>query len=83
MIYGIYSIKDRKANFGIPFPEINDALAMRKFHNALLQENTEMFNFGSDFELYKIGEFDDITGLVKSIDKVFLYGGKDHVEDAV
>lgn len=77
MKFGMYCVKDRKAAFGQPFHEINDAVAMRRFHNSCLQADSEMKNFGSDFELYRIGTYETDTGVLTPEEKVLLFVGKD------
>jgi hypothetical protein len=58
-----YSIKDAKANtFGTPYFAINDQVAVRSFQQAASDPNTTINKNPEDFNLYRIGSFDDASG---------------------
>ena len=56
----VYDLKSQL--FGNPFTCINTAMALRSFSQAGRQHTTEICNFPSDFILYHIADFDDVTG---------------------
>lgn len=62
MIYPIYCVRDNKVGFQPQMlVEQNDASAMRGFKYAVNAEG--LMNYSpSDFDLYKIGEFDTEKG---------------------
>lgn len=79
MKYPIYTIRDVKVGFDTQFlPQISDDAAQRAFAMAINNPGT-MLNFQpSDFELYKIGEFDTETGRIESVPvPEFICGGVD------
>lgn len=60
-----YSVFDRKANiYNTPFHCPTDVHAMRTFSMQVNDANTaNMLNFApEDFQLYRVGRFDDHTG---------------------
>lgn len=57
MIYNIYSLRDRLTGYKGPVLKANDEAAKREFK--MLVEKDPM---GQDYELYKIGTFNDETG---------------------
>lgn len=59
-----YSIKDTKqGNYATMFPMVNDDLAKRNFLLSIAGAgDTPLSMFPADFELYKIGEFDEQIG---------------------
>lgn len=69
MIYGIYVIRDIKTSFLTPTIDYNDAAALRNFRMAFSNENSIIGFQPSDFELYKIGTFDNETGNIVSFPK--------------
>lgn len=63
-ILSIYGIKDNKTPAFIQhFFELSDAGATRVCAN-LLRGDTQLSMFAEDFELYKLGEIDQNTGIV-------------------
>lgn len=65
MLYNAYSMKDTKSGtFGIPFFKINDNLAQRDFITLMKQADGVMKQFPADFELWKVGTFDDQVGVM-------------------
>ena len=61
MIYGVYAMRDRVADYYTSFNlDMNDQSAIRNFQLAMADDS---FKFRpSDFELCKLGTFDNITG---------------------
>lgn len=77
MISGVYALKDVKVGFWKPFTQPNDAVAKREFDN-LVNGSADTFivqNY-QDLELYKIGSYDDETGVLTS-DVQYLLKGVD------
>lgn len=67
MKYPVYSIRDTRANnFGFPQVDINDDTAERNFGYAMNGEGVMNFR-PQDYDLYKIGEFDTLTGVFEPI----------------
>ena len=63
----LYCIKDVKvAAFTSPFTMPGDVQAMRYFHEIAVDEKTTIFKYPSDFELHRLGSFDDSTGELHS-----------------
>lgn len=68
-----YTIKDAKSNtYGVPFFSVNDGTASRSFTQAAQDENTTISQFPEDYSLYKLGEFDDQSGEIKSNAPTFI-----------
>lgn len=75
MIFGIYGLWDRKAHrYLSTFTETNDDTAKRNFDTIRKDNNTLFGKFPEDFELYRLGNFDDNTGIT-SIENTYLSGG--------
>lgn len=61
----VYSIKDTKGAFSEPFVSINDATASRDVRTLVnVQKGSQYALYPEDFELWYIGEFDEVTGLI-------------------
>lgn len=68
MITNLYSVLDLKSKaFGTPFTAVNDEVAMRTLGNIVNNDKTHEFHLNSeDFQLFKIGKFDNSEGSVES-----------------
>lgn len=65
----IFAIYDNQAEtFGRPFFMLTEGLAIRGFVEAASDPQTDFAKFPSDFILYEIGDYDENTGLIESID---------------
>ena len=65
MILGIYAIKDRAADaFGRPFFCPTDGVAIRSFMDEVGRQDPEnqLFQHPDDFDLYRLGSYDDSDG---------------------
>lgn len=64
----LYTIKDCKSqSFQGMYPCPNDALAIRSFSSQnVKQQFPTIAEFPGDFQLFKVGEFDDVTGELKA-----------------
>lgn len=71
----VYAIKDTKVGFWKPFIQPNEAVAVRDFAN-MVNNSDDRFvrDCYSDLELYRLGYFDDITGVITS-DVKFVVSG--------
>lgn len=59
----VYSIKDVKGAFGAPFIALNDQLAVRNVKTIVNGQKGSDWNlYSEDFELWCIGDFDEVTG---------------------
>lgn len=76
MKLGLYSIRDLKSNFAPPITISNNEVAKRWFGTRVNEDITMKFE-PSDFDLYKVGEFDTETGEVMPIQKELLCNGKE------
>ncbi len=63
----IYSIFDSKAEaYHSPIHATNDAVATRMFSNAVNDESHEFNRHSEDYVLFRVGTFDQASGLVVS-----------------
>lgn len=59
----VYCVKDTKGGFVSPICYPNDEIARRAFTTVFFNKSDEMMiNFPADYELWKVGEFNDRTG---------------------
>lgn len=80
MKYPVYSIRDVKVGFDPTFlVQSNDDAAVRAFEVAINNPGNSVMNYRpSDFELYKIGDFEVETGQFESCPVAqFIIGGVD------
>lgn len=67
MILSIYSIKDVKVDAFMPlFVMQSDVMAFRAFHQLVSDDKTQVSKYPADFALYRLGTFNDATGVVLS-----------------
>lgn len=64
MTYGIYSYRDKINGFGMPMIDTNEPSAVRGFSYAVNGKFDLMTFKPSDFDLYRIGQFDVETGVI-------------------
>jgi len=63
MTQKIFAIRDTKAGFyGQPFNQLSFAEAERVLIKLTQDKQTNVGQFPEDFDLYHLGEFDNITG---------------------
>lgn len=65
MMLNVYSIRDVRYGFLAPTVEQNDYIAARNFANAIMETHGVLFTHASDFQLFRIGEFDTDNGVLK------------------
>lgn len=68
MKYAIYSYRDVKAGFGSPMCDISDETAIRGFSYAVNNRDGIMNFSPKDFDLYKIGTFDTVKGVITPLE---------------
>ena len=80
MINKIYAIKDTKIGFTAPFVMQNDAVAVRMFQG-MAQANTpnQVNTYADDKELWTMGEFDDQTGIITSVEPKYIAKANDFI----
>ena len=64
MKYPIFSVRDIKVGFGIPYVEQTDASAIRGFSYTVNAREGVMNFSPKDYDLYKVGEFDTDKGVI-------------------
>ena len=60
----IYSVRDQYTGYGQPFTHQNDACAIRDFRLAVSRKDSVLFSSAKDYDLMRIGQFDDETGTI-------------------
>lgn len=59
----VYSIRDSKSEvFLTPFLDLTHGAAERNFHQLVNDEKSRINIYPDDFDLYYLGEFDDVKG---------------------
>lgn len=75
MIQPIYAIRDMLVEFHAPIVGINDEQMIRDFQVFCMNKSEIERN---DLQLYKIGEFNTITGHISTKEPEFLKGGNEY-----
>ena len=60
----LYSVRDAQLGFGTVFTAANDAVAIRTFASAVNSEGSILHDAPEDFALCRLGEFDEVDGLI-------------------
>ena len=81
MIYGLYAIKDEKIGFLQVMQDTNDNTALRNFQFAMTRKDTMYNGFKHDFKLYKVGEFDSVSGVIHAADPMLISSADQFVEE--
>lgn len=69
MKYGLYCMQDKAAHHYLaPQCEATEETAVRNFKVSMNRKDLFLFMSPTDFALYKIGEFDDISAEIKLMD---------------
>ena len=75
MKYPLFSIRDNKVGFQLPFCDQNEQAAIRGFAFAI-NGNDGMMNFSpADYDLYNIGVFDTEKGTIETDIPVLVVSG--------
>jgi len=74
----MYSIFDSKAEiYKTPFEQVNNAEAMRTFHDLVNDKNTIISKHPEDYDLYNIGTWDNENGKLETTKVMYLIKGTD------
>ena len=69
MVLKIFAIRDQKAEvYNTPFYQHSHGEAERNFKTLVNDGKSTVSQYPEDFDLYYLGDYDDNTGLVKSLD---------------
>jgi hypothetical protein len=71
----VVAIKDRAANaFGRPFFVATDGVAIRSFMDEVSRDDpsNQLFSHPDDFDLFRLGHYDDISGMIEMESEPFL-----------
>lgn len=71
----IYAIKDCLIGFWSPYVLDNDSVAIRDFAAMVNSEDPRIRSCRNDLELYRLGEFNEKTGVITPIAPEFLARG--------
>lgn len=65
----IFSVRDTKvSSFSKPFTTKNEIEASRAFYVAVNDRECQVSQFPEDFDLFLLGEFDEVTGVIKPVE---------------
>lgn len=64
MKLNVYAIRDLRSGFFGLTTEQNDYIAARNFENAIMESKGVLFTHASDFQFFRIGEFDSDKGVL-------------------
>lgn len=70
MLKKIFSVRDIKVSvYNVPFYSDSEIQAIRNVHAAMANQPDMLISqFPQDYELYYVGEFEDVTGKMVSLD---------------
>lgn len=74
-IRSLYAIKDVKSGFSDPCVQVNDAVAARSFERQVPHMADELGIPVSDFQLWRVGQFDVDAGMLVPDTPVLLLDG--------
>lgn len=73
-----YVIRDQRTSFMTPTFDYNDQSAIRNFEHAVLQKESLFNSHAEDYSIYRIGEYDNNTGVITpESSPVLILDGKD------
>lgn len=75
MKLGIYVMNDKRSTFMTPSFDYNDATAIRNFEHACDNDQSLMFTHPEDFSIYRIGEYDNESGVITPCDPKLIADG--------
>lgn len=80
----VYSIYDEKALcYGLPFFQKTDGIAIRLFNDLVNDPDSSLYKHPSDYKLYRIGSFEELSALIEPVTPLFLANGGYNVVDAI
>lgn len=63
----VYAVKDDvSGSYNQPFLMVNDQIAVRGFKTLAEDTSTDIGKYPTDFSLYRLGEYDEKTGVILS-----------------
>lgn len=63
----IFSVYDEKAqSYASPVFLAHKGLAIREFSDVCRDKNSSIYKHASDYKVYCLGEFDNVSGIIKS-----------------
>ncbi|UOK21009.1 nonstructural protein [Chifec microvirus UA13_24] len=65
MLYCYAVFDDKTSSYQNPFFSVSDGAAVRIFTSGIRAQGTVLNEYPSDFKLYKVGEFDELSGLTQ------------------
>lgn len=69
MIVRLYSLYDKRTQlFSSPFAAVNDDTAVRMVYGLLNDRSTTVAQYPEDYDMWRLGMFDDASGLVSDRD---------------
>lgn len=71
----LYAIRDMLIEFHAPIAGVNDEQMIRDF-KVFCSKKAELEK--NDLQLYKVGEFDTVTGHINTFEPEFIIGGMDN-----
>uniref|UniRef100_A0AAU8B9V3 Nonstructural protein n=1 Tax=Dulem virus 104 TaxID=3145581 RepID=A0AAU8B9V3_9VIRU len=78
MKLNVYVIRDQRTCFMTPTFDYNDQSAIRNFEHAVLQKESLFNSHAEDYSIYRIGEYDNQTGIISpEVSPVLILDGKD------
>lgn len=77
----LVAVRDKKAKFyHPPYAVPTKGMAIRGFGDAVLKGNSDLSAHPEDFTIFKVGEYDQLTGLVSSCNPVSIACGLDFTD---
>lgn len=74
----LVSVRDKKAEaFHPPYAVPTKGIAIRAFGDAIAKGSTDLSSHPEDFDLFKVGEFDQLTAKIVECDPVSICSGLD------
>lgn len=73
----IYAIKDTKVAFMAPYVQQNKDVALRNFKNAVNDVNSTIYLNPEDYELWKLGTYNDVDGHIET-DLMYIANGAEY-----
>lgn len=83
MISGLYSIKDERTEYDVPFPARSDEEAKRMLANLTKNEDCIVARFAEDYSLYKLGDFNSENGCIIGFEPKLLLRAKEVIKHEV
>ena len=81
MTISVYCVRDQLIGYGIPILRDNDAVASRSFAYDINEVPNSPYKANPEhYQLFKIGEFDTVSGIINSIDPVLIVNASDLIK---